>query len=329
MKTRTRYFVIASLLVLVVGIGTGLLAYYVGVPGGFLVDRDGPEELRYVTRNAAVVAFADVREIMASEIRQKIRRATPLSENGQAQFQDQTGINIESDVDRVVASLETSPGGETVGVVLARGRFSDVKIETLMRERGAQIQEYKGKRVIEHQTAGRAGDTLALTFLEPGLVAVGGGVAVRTAIDLQTSGEDVTKNAELMNLVRSLVPGNAWAIGRIDALRADQRLPQRLASQLPGIEWFAVSGRVDSEVRASVRVDARDAEAANNLREVVRGFLALARLQSGERPEIQALVQSVQLGGEGNTVSLTFAIPAAAFDALGTARQERQQPQTR
>ena len=34
MTTRTRYFVITSLLVLAVGLGTGLLAYYVGVPGG-------------------------------------------------------------------------------------------------------------------------------------------------------------------------------------------------------------------------------------------------------------------------------------------------------
>src|SRR5580765_8485463 len=102
MKTRTRYFVIVSLLVLTVGIGTGLLAYYVGVPGGFLVDRDGPDELQYIPRDAAIVAFADVREIMTSGVRQKIRRAVPLPENGQAQFQDQTGIDIESDIDRVV-----------------------------------------------------------------------------------------------------------------------------------------------------------------------------------------------------------------------------------
>jgi len=32
MTTKTRYFVIISLLVLTVGLGTGLLAYYVGFP---------------------------------------------------------------------------------------------------------------------------------------------------------------------------------------------------------------------------------------------------------------------------------------------------------
>jgi hypothetical protein len=32
MTVRTRYFVIVSLLVIVVGLGTGLVAYYVGFP---------------------------------------------------------------------------------------------------------------------------------------------------------------------------------------------------------------------------------------------------------------------------------------------------------
>ena len=32
MNSRTRYLVIASLLVVLVGLGTGLVAYYVGLP---------------------------------------------------------------------------------------------------------------------------------------------------------------------------------------------------------------------------------------------------------------------------------------------------------
>src|SRR5438128_426730 len=117
MTTRTRYFVITSLLVLGIGVGTGLLAYYVGLPAGLLLDRNGPEELQYVARDAAVVAYADVREIMASDVRQKIRRALPAPENGQRQFQDQTGIDIESDIDHVVACLQPHDG-RTAGLVI-------------------------------------------------------------------------------------------------------------------------------------------------------------------------------------------------------------------
>ena len=326
MTTRTRNFVIASLLILTIGIGTGLLAYYVGVPGGFLVDR-GPDELQFVPRDAAIVAYADVREIMTSEVRQRIRRAVPLPGRGQAQFQDQTGINIESDIDRVVASLQPLADGTTASLVIARGRFNLVKIEALMREHGAQIEDYNGKRVIENrEIPQQVGDALALTFLEPGLVAVGSGRGVRAAIDLQKRGENVTKNTELMDLMRSLDQGDAWAIGRLDALRTDGRLPQQIASQLPAITWFSVSSRVDDDLHGTVRADTRDDEAANNLRDVVRGFLALAKLQAGSRPELQTLVQSLELGGTGKSVMLTFSIPGAVFDAFGAGRESAEKP---
>jgi hypothetical protein len=327
MTTRTRYFVITSLLVLTIGLGTGLLAYYVGVPGGFLVDRDGPEELQYVPRDAALLGYADVREIMASDVRQKIRQVVPLPGDGQAQFQDQTGINIETDIDRVVASLQPLADGTTAGLVVARGRFSDVKIEGLMREHGAQVEEYKGKRVIEnHDIPQQVGDTVALTFLEPGLVAVGSGRGVRAAIDLQTSGENVTRNPELMDLMRSLDGGNAWAIGRLDALRAGGQLPPQIANQLPAITWFSVSSRIDSDISGTLRADSRDEEAANNLRDVVRGFLALAKLQAGNRPELQPIVQSLVLGGTGKSVALTFSIPGSVLDAFGAHRESAEKP---
>jgi hypothetical protein len=327
MTTRTRYFVIASLLVLSVGIGTGLLAFYVGAPGGYLLDRDGPDELQFVPRDATIVAYADVREIMISEVRQKIRRAVPQSENGQAQFEAQTGINIETDIDRVVASLQPQPDGTTAGLVLARGRFSDVKIEALMREHGAEVEEYSGKRIIvQHGEPQAAHDLIALAFLEPGLVAVGNGRAVRTAVDLQKSGDNVTKSPELMALMHSLDSGNAWAIGRLDALRTNGRVPERVASQLPSVTWFSVSGRVDSDIHGTVRADTRDEEAAGNLRDVVRGFLALAKLQAGNRPELQPLVQSLELGGTGKSVALTFSIPGAVIDAFGAHRESAEKP---
>jgi hypothetical protein len=124
-----------------------------------------------------------------------------------------------------------------------------------------------------------------------------------------------------MNLMRSVGAGNAWAIGRLDALQADRRLPAQIASQLPAVTWFAVSGRIDDAISGTMRADTRDEEAANNLRDVVRGFVALAKLQAANRPELQTVVQSLELGGTGNSVVLSFAIPGAVFDRLGAARE--------
>src|SRR5436309_9833122 len=149
MVTRTRYFVIASLLVLVVGLGTGLVAYYTGFSMSALARRGGPQELQYVPKEAAVVAYADVHEVMTSELRQKVHQAVPIPENGQHEFESQTGINIETDIDHVVACLDPGPDGANgAGMVLARGRFNETKIEALMREHGARVESYQGKRLI-------------------------------------------------------------------------------------------------------------------------------------------------------------------------------------
>src|SRR5229473_3883732 len=150
MTTRTRYFVIVSLLVLGVGLGSGLVAYYVGFPAGALGRLGGPEELQLVPRDAAIIAFANVHEIMTSELRQKLHRALPIPQDGQQELQNQTGINLETDVDRIVACARPEGGSNVpgAGMVLARGRFDEVKIEALMREHGAHVEDYKGKRPI-------------------------------------------------------------------------------------------------------------------------------------------------------------------------------------
>jgi hypothetical protein len=326
MTTKTRYFVVASLLVLLLGLGSGLVAYYVGFPTSAFAPETGPEELRLLPRDASLVAFANVREIMTSELRERLRRALPDAPAGQQQFRDKTGIDIETDIDRVVACLtrplDGTQGIPAAGLVIARGRFDEVRIESLMREHGAAVEEYNTRRLItaEHK---EPGGTLSLAFIEPGLVAVGSSPLVRAAIDLKNGGQSVATNDDNMNLVGSLERGNAWAVGRFDALASQAKLPSGLAAQLPPITWFAASGYVNGGLSGVLRAESRDTASAENLRDVVRGFLALAKLQTASRPELQTLVQSLELGGTGTTVALSFRLPAELFDLLGVLNPSR------
>ncbi len=159
---------------------------------------------------------------MASELRQKLHRALPLQENGQRELANATGINLETDIDHVVACLHPDvdstkmPGA---GMVLARGRFDEVKIEALMREHGAHVEDYKGKRLIVADgdmvgdtTRGHAG-SFSLSFMEPGLAALGCTKLIRSAIDLHQGGANpqtglasVTGNEDLMNLCGRSTP---------------------------------------------------------------------------------------------------------------------------
>ena len=106
MTKKTRYFLAGSAAVLAAGLGTGLVAYYTG---GFqpVSASAVSNELRYVPADATVVAYADVRAIMDSDLRARLKEAMPMHEQGQREFQTQTGIDIEHDIDYVVASLTT------------------------------------------------------------------------------------------------------------------------------------------------------------------------------------------------------------------------------
>src|SRR5262249_16407071 len=178
---------------------------------------------------ATVIAYANIQEVMASDVRQRLHNALPMKEDGQRELQEATGINLETDVDRVVACLHPDqttsnmPGG---GMILARGRFDETKIETLMGDHGAQVEDYRGKRLIVGEFHEHENGSFALSFIEPGFAAFGSTKLIRSAIDLHQTGDNpqaglqsVVGNEELMKLVHSLDGGNnAWAVGRFDAL---------------------------------------------------------------------------------------------------------------
>ena len=86
------------------------------------------------------------------------------------------------------------------GMVLARGRFDEVKIEALMREHGAHVEDYNGTRAdrrrrdasrsgsVGHRRVHHPAGSFSLSFIEPGLAAFGSTDMIKSAIDLHKSG---------------------------------------------------------------------------------------------------------------------------------------------
>ena len=333
MTKRTRYFMAGAATVLAVGLCTGLVAYYGGLPA-LSASRTGPNELSYVPADAAVVAYADVQAVMNSQFRMKLREAIPMHENERNDFEEKTGIDVERDVQYVIAAMAADAATGGSGVVLARGTFNQGRLEALAREHGGQIQEYRGARILSRMAEApegaseprgrRHGDKHgAFAFVEPGLIAIGDEAGLKRAIDAHHTGQNVSGNEEMMRLVGDIEAGsNAWAVGRFDALRNHEKLPAPVHNQLSAVKWFAATGHVNGGVSGSLRAEARDDAAAENLRDVVRGLLALARMQGGSDPRSAALVQSLQLGGTGTTVILSFAVPAEVVDLIAKAASQ-------
>jgi len=325
---------IGSVALLVLGLSIGVVAYY---NGGFKVLRQGggPAELQYVPEDAAVVAYANVQQIMKSDFRQRVKQLEAgKGERGQQEFRDETGIDIENDIDTVVAyvAAEGADHPKAGGVVMATGRFNVQRIGDLVKQKGGTVGEYRGKPFITFASADHPGDSGALSFLSGNQVALGSADAVRRTVDLsvgQASGSDVTKSAKMMDLIRQVDDGNAWVVGRFDALSSQARLPHQVTSQIPPISWFSASGTIDGGVSGRLSVEAADAAAAQNLRQVVEGLKGLAALQARSNnvpSQLQQLLNSFQIAQDDKTLVLSFSIPSDLLDSLATLAGKPGQP---
>ena len=307
MTRSTRYFFAGSAAVLVAGLCTGLVAYY---GGGFqaLSASTGPIELRYVPPDAAVIAYADVGAIMNSELRLRIKEAMPMQQQGQEEFQAETGIDIERDIQYVVAAV--TPGTHSA-LLVARGNFNPTVLENLAVQHGGVVETYREKQLVSKANDspdGPRGGTLA--FLEPGLVAIGDTDTIKRAIDAQLTATSIIGNDEMMTFVRDIEAGNnAWAVGRFDVLTAHAKLPEQIARQIPPVKWFAAAGHINGGVSGMVRVEANDDEAAELFRRQVNGALAFGEMVGRSDPRASAVLKTVQMSGSGKTVQLSFTLP--------------------
>lgn len=321
MSNKTRYFVAVTGAILVIGLGTGMVASYMGLPVSVFTSAAGPEELEYVPAGAAVVAYANVRDVMNSELRKRFQEMEP-SQDHKNEFEEKTGLNFEQDIDTVVAAVmprsDLADKPNEAFLILARGRFQAARLESLALEHGATVADYQGKRLIAfHEEQRNTPDEgMAVGFVEADLLAFGSVTSVKASIDARLENRNVISNIEMMRLVSELDGANAWAVGRFDAIANQSGLPTELAAQMPAITWFSAAGHINGGVSGVLKAEAKDETSATNLRDVLKGVLALAKMQAGNKPGMQQLADSLILSGEGKNVALSFTVPTEVFDVL-------------
>ena len=312
MNTRTRVFLFGAAGVLIASVATGLIAWATRVSAAGVAD-----ELAYVPGTALMVAYADVRGLMNSPFHDRFRQLQRTSPAGSDDLEARTGIRFDTDVDGVLVAstgVDASPEPEDNSLLIARGRFDAVRIEGVMRGRGGEIDQYRGKRIV---TIANTTNDAALAFAEPGLLLFGPQASVRGALDAKAGAvAGIVSNREFMALVNDVSDGTAWSVAKLDTVSGRTPFPPALMNQLPPINWFAASGRVDTGLHGRLRAEARDVQSAETLRDVIQGFLALARLQGGRDPAYRSMLDSVALTADGASVSVSFDVTPAALDRL-------------
>lgn len=317
--TKTRFVLFGSAAILSAGLAVGTVAYMGGMPSA-LASTAGPDELALVPAGAGVVAYANVQGVMTSEFRQRLNTLMENSGKEREEFQAQTGIDVERDIDAIIAAMV--PGADQThqgGFVALRGRFDIAKIEALVTSKGGQLGEYKGARLlVAHE---ETGEKPVIALVNAGLVIVGSDAAVKAAID-RSNGEgtaSITSDGEFVRMLESVDQNSTvWAIGRpkVFGVQTGGELPGQVLQQLPEVKWFAASGHLNGGLSATFRAEGKDEEAGKNMREVVQGVLALARLQMESKPELKPLLNTLQVEGTGSGVALHVTLPAEMLDII-------------
>jgi hypothetical protein len=80
-------------------------------------------------------------------------------------------------------------------------------------------------------------------------------------------------------------------------------------------DQLVLGGSRVNGVSGDGRAEAKDEQAAENLRDIVRGFVALAKMQTSNKPGIQKMLPDVQLSGDGKEVAISFAVTNEMPDA--------------
>ena len=307
MTTRTRCVLLGGVGVVAVGLAGGLAAWVSSSLPSLVLAQERPEELRYVPPEATMLSFANVREVMDSDLRRRLREIQPELD-GQREFKELTGIDIERDIEYVVAGLVPDGSDDARGIAILAGRFDAERLEALALGQGGAASDYRGRRLIAI-----GGESVAMAFLEAGVIAIGAEPLVRRTIDLPSSG-GVDSNDALMGLLRHVDSGStAWAIGRLDNAGGGEWLPDQVESQISQVAAFAVGTRVNGGLSGTLTAEAQDEATGRNLRDLLQGFLALARLQVGSRPELLGLLDSIRLTAAGTNVALAFDLPSDAI----------------
>ncbi len=317
MTRKTRYFVVGAAAVLIVGLGGGLVAYLSYQRSAALPD-GVPAEIRYVPANVELIAYADVRAVMNSELRKQLMPTLEgRSHKGHRMMTDFAGVDLEKQVHRVLVYVEPSDPAEPQAenrkipraAVLVTGTFDLPRIEQAVRDRAGEFSEYKGRKLLVHRDGAEA---FAVGLMAPDLIALGQADVVRRVIDLSVEkpgpAGNITDNQEVMRLIRDAAGSTAWVVGHFDAVRRHMKLSAEMGSKVPPLRLVSAKANVNGGIRATVRAEAGDEAAAQELRDAVRGFVSLARLHSGGKAGLDSTLKSIELSGTDKTVQLSFAM---------------------
>jgi hypothetical protein len=324
--TRSRLVFFAAMTVVVVGVAAGVGALWLS-PARAAVGPLAGEAL-ILPADAKFVMGFDVKRFAASPFYERFKAQRGMKPEALAELEAKTGLDPARDLDQIVVAGTGVRGA--AGVAVALGHFDLYKLGRAIEASGkAHGTSYQGVTVYDFSEESK--QQLSLALVDESTLVLGPTDQVTQALASRTRGETPLKtNAGLMARVEKIQPGSTfWMVG-------DQSLLASLPTSIPGpggsagggslalpaLLGLTVTGDLDPQVSIAVTGEAKDAAAAKNLADVVRGLVAMASLQAAQKPELQQLASAVSVATEENRVLVSARIPYETLDALQPKRPQ-------
>jgi hypothetical protein len=254
--------------------------------------------LKFLPSETKGVVVIDVAALRNAPLVQDVLKAKALSgPRGWEDFVAATGMDPERDIDKVtIGKLEGKDA-----VVIAQGRINKFKIEQFLKDKGKESQSYLG------QSLYRDGDSTFVVM--DNLVLIGQLNAVKKAVDQMQIPGSAPLRADLTAAIQTIEAGNqVWGVGdfSVDDLgNIGIRGPAPAVDMLKSLKSGTYQMHVDTGVQARAVGNFADAESAKSVGDLVRGALAVAKLQvAKQQPDMVRLLDGIQVGNSGTTLTL-------------------------
>jgi len=321
--TRSRLVLFVAMTVVVVGVVAGLGALWMS-PARAAVGPLAGEAL-ILPKDVRFVMGFDVKRFTASPFYERFASQRGMKPEALAELEEKTGLNPARDIDQIVIAGTGAGRKGSPGLAVAFGRFDLYKLGRTL-EAGGKASGTSHEGVTVYSFADDEPRAVALAFLDEAALLFGAKDQVLAAISSRTRNETPLKtNTALMGLIERVRPGSTfWMVGDQSLLASlPTSVPAPGASAdgaatltLPALTGLTVTGDLDPQLSLAITGEARDALAAKNLADVVRGFVAMASLQAQQRPELGQLASAVSVATEENRVLVSARIPYEMLEAL-------------
>ena len=277
-----------------------------------------PQMLNLVMPDAKVVAGVNVQQAMATPFGQYVLSLIAPQDQQIQNLATLIGFDPRRDVSELLVASTGAPAH--AGLALARGSFDPAKIAAAATLAGAKSEVYGGVTILEQQPKLPADappvavPMVGLAFLDSSLVVAGDLANVKAAIDRQHAAAILPANL--------LTQVNQWSLSQdawvVDIAPLASLTPPAGAPKLPGgaqatafqtIQQAAGGVKFGTIVVVTAQAQADTAENATAMTGVLQLLANLAQAQAAQNPGAAALLKSLTVTAQGNTLKIAMSLP--------------------